>query len=165
MKSQLLFMAQGANVKRYHTVSTIQPETVGHHSHGVACLVLMLTDNVSVNLLTAALLHDLSEHQTGDIPAPAKREYGIGEQVSSLELTLLLGSGFGYPELSKIETRILKLADIAQGALYCAQEIAMGNKSMQVVFDRYMSYAHQYWLVNKEAELFNTIKEICDGNS
>ena len=82
MKESLDFILAGSEVLRYHTVTTLMRETVGHHSHGVACLTLLLNPNAGRELLTAALWHDLAEHQTGDIPSPAKREYGIGEQVA-----------------------------------------------------------------------------------
>ena len=78
MKKTLEFLLAGAEVLRYHTVQTLQRETVGHHSHGVACLVLLLDPQASARLLRAALLHDLAEQCTGDIPSAAKREYGIG---------------------------------------------------------------------------------------
>lgn len=160
MKEKLTFIMSGADVKRYHTVPTIQIETVGHHSHGVACLAAMLDPNASRELLMAALMHDLSEHQTGDIPAPAKREYGIGDQVNNLELRLMKEAGLPFPGLSKEDSRTLKLADIAQGALFCANEISMGNTRMNVVFDRYISYAEQLVLVGREKEIFKTIKEL-----
>lgn len=158
MKAQLNFIQSGADVKRYHTVTTIQQETVGHHSHGVAVICLLLDDNASRDLLIAALLHDLAEHQTGDIPSPAKRQYGIGDQVSDLEDRLLAEAGIPMPSLSDHEKRVLKLADIAQGALFCAREIALGNRGLKKVFDRYISYANQYILTTHEQRLFNTIE-------
>lgn len=161
MKKTLDFIIAGSEVKRYHTVRTICEETVGHHSHGVAMLCLLLTDyEASSQLLYAALIHDLAESVTGDIPSPTKREYGIGEQVTNLEERLLKGAGFSLPELSKREQRVLKLADIAQGALFCVREVELGNYKMHIVFDRYISYAEQLILVGREAELFNLIKEM-----
>jgi 5'-deoxynucleotidase YfbR-like HD superfamily hydrolase len=160
MKTSLDFYLAGADVKRFHTVATLIPETVGHHSHGVACIVLLLEPSARRELLIAALLHDLSEHQTGDIPSPAKREYGIGEQVSELEERLLNESGWVNPKLNKFEARTLKLADIAHGALTCLKEISLGNSRLRLVFDRYISYANQMLLTGKEKELFNLIEEM-----
>lgn len=160
MKNTLDFIIAGSEVKRYHTVTTLREETVGHHSHGVAMLCLVLSNySASSSLLEAALIHDLAEHVTGDIPSPAKREYGIGEQVDFLEQRLLASVGLGVITLTPDEQRVLKLADIAQGALFCAREVELGNAKMRIVFDRYMSYAEQMVLVGRERELFNTIKE------
>lgn len=164
MKQTLDFILSGASVKRFHTVNTISQETVGHHSHGVAMLVMLLDPEASKSLITAALFHDLSEHVTGDIPSPAKREYGINSQVSDLEHRLMLEAGIEFPNLSSNNKRILKLADIAHGALFCVEEVKMGNSKMKSIFNTYMSYARQMVLVSREKELFKIIEEmINDG--
>jgi len=140
MLQTLEFILSGSEVKRYHTVTTLTTETVGHHSHGVAMLCLLLRPNSSKELLRAALCHDLAEHVTGDIPSPAKRLYGIGEQVSELEKTLLMRANLPNDLLTDDEARTLKLADIAQGALYCLREVELGNRRMLEICARYMSY-------------------------
>ena len=160
MKKTLEFLLAGAEVLRYHTVQTLQRETVGHHSHGVACLVLLLDPQASARLLRAALLHDLAEQHTGDIPSPAKREYGIGEQVEQLERRLMAEAGITYPQLGAADARTLKLADIAHGALFCVRELSLGNRRMRRVYDRYLSYAHQMLLTGREAELFMLVEEV-----
>lgn len=162
MKSKLEFFQAGSEVVRYHTIHTLQRETVGHHSHGVATICAILEPECSGRLLYAALLHDLAEHQTGDLPSPAKRAYGIGEQVSKLENDLLNSVGLSMPPLSPDEQRTLKLADIAQGAMFCAREMSLGNANMRIVFDRYISYAEQLILVGRERTLFRHIKEIAN---
>ena len=157
MKDRLKFIVAGSEVERYHTVRTLTTETVGHHSHGVAMICVMLRGcQASKDLLLAALAHDLAEHQLGDIPSPAKREYGIGEQVNALEEKLLKSVGLDV-ELNRDDARTLKLADIAQGAIFCAREMQLGNRGMKVVYDRYKSYAEAFVLLGRERELFNLI--------
>ena len=161
MKDQIQFLLDGANVRRYHTVTTLVPETVGHHSHGVALLTCMLSkDEPSINLVFAALVHDLAEHQTGDIPSPSKRKFGIGDMINSLEEELLENSGWAPEELTLEEARVLKLADLGQGALYCVEEIQRGNSKMKVVLDRYLSYAESMMLIGNEKLFFNAVKEM-----
>ena len=157
MKTQIDFYLRGAEVTRYHTLSTLQRETVGHHSHGVALLVTLLQPEARAEVLRAALLHDLAEHLTGDIPSPAKRLYGIGEQVSTVEHSLLEAAGFKLPPLTPDEHRLLKLADLAHGALFCVREIGLGNRRMLEVFRRYMTYAEELNLQGRERDLFNDI--------
>ncbi len=159
MKHTLDFILAGSEVKRYHTVTTLVSETVGHHSHGVAMLCLMFDPMASRQVLMAAMFHDLAEHQPGDIPSPAKREFGIGGKVDELEQRLMNAAGIIMPHLSAEDKRTLKLADVAQGALFCAREISLGNKRMRRVFDRYLSYAEELILVGREREIFNLIKE------
>ena len=154
---RLKFIVAGSEVERYHTVRTLTTETVGHHSHGVAMICVMLRGcQVGKDLLLAALAHDLAEHQLGDIPSPAKREYGIGEQVNALEEKLLKSVDLDV-ELDRDDARTLKLADIAQGAIFCAREMQLGNRGMKVVYDRYKSYAEAFVLLGRERELFNLI--------
>ena len=119
------------------------------------CIMLMGCQ-VSADLLKAALCHVLAEHQLGDIPSPAKREYGIGEQVNELEDKLLNSVGLSV-QLTPDEARVLKLADIAQGALFCVREMELGNSGMKVVYERYRSYAEGFVLLGRERELFDFI--------
>lgn len=158
MKNTLDFIIAGSEVKRYHTVTTLVTETVGHHSHGVAMLVLLLNPDASGTVLRAALIHDLAECETGDIPSPAKRRFGINEQMSAIEEEVLISHGVHFPYLFPDEERNLKLADLAHGALFCAREISLGNSTMRVVFNRYIEYAEEMKLVNVERELFDIIK-------
>lgn len=159
MKKKLEFMLAGSEVTRYHTVRTICQETVGHHSHGVALIAAFLSGgNPRAELLVAALVHDLAEHVLGDIPAPSKRAFAIGNQVSELEEKLLYGVDLKV-DLSSEDARILKLADIAQGALFCIREIELGNSGMRVVYHRYKSYAEEKLLTGLERELFDLIQE------
>lgn len=160
MRKTLEFIVSGTEVTRFHTVTTLVRETVGHHSHGVAMMVLLMNPHASGSLLRAALMHDLAEHQTGDIPSPAKREYNIGDQVNELERRLMLEAGIEYPELTAEDYRTLKLADIAQGALFCMREMSLGNQRMDRILNRYMEYAEQLNPVGRERDLFETIEEM-----
>lgn len=159
MKHTLDFIQAGADVKRFHTKLTLQSETVGHHSHGVAMVCLLINPHASARLLTAALIHDLAEHVTGDIPSPAKRRYGIGEQVNALEFQLLAEAGLPLSTLTEEEKRTLKIADIFQGMLFCAREISLGNREMREVFKNYVSYAEAMNLQGRHLELFNLIED------
>jgi 5'-deoxynucleotidase YfbR-like HD superfamily hydrolase len=160
MEKTLQFIIDGSAVKRFHTVTTITQDTVGHHSHNVAMLCLLMDITASKALMMAALFHDLSEHITGDIPSPAKREYGILSQVSDLEESLMREAGVVFPSLSDKDKRTLKLADIASGAIFCATEVNLGNTKLKKIFDTYMSYARQMVLKGRERLLFDVIEEM-----
>jgi 5'-deoxynucleotidase YfbR-like HD superfamily hydrolase len=158
MKAKLKFIMDGGEVTRYHTTRTIQDESVGHHSFGVAMYCYLLC-RPSANLLIAALVHDLAEHMTGDSPAPAKKELGIGDMVNALEERLLTEVGFNIA-LTESEKRTLKLADIFQGMAFCVRELQMGNKNMDAIFWRYATYAKERHPYGDELILYNTIMEI-----
>jgi 5'-deoxynucleotidase YfbR-like HD superfamily hydrolase len=162
MKDTLEFIAAGADVTRYHTVFTLKQETVGHHSHGVAMMVLMMKPDASASLLKAALYHDLAEQVVGDIPSPAKRRFDLGKRLDELEHSVIEEAGIEQPKLSEEDVRTLKLADIAQGALFCAREVQLGNVRLIPVYKRYISYAIELGLEGREAHLFTAITEIAN---
>lgn len=157
MRNRIEFFLDGAETERYHTIRTLQRETVGHHSHGVAMFVVLMGGGMAV--LRAALFHDLAEHILGDLPSPAKKKYGIGEQVNELEEQLLEGVGFNV-ELDVRSERILKFADIFQGMSFCSREVKMGNAKLVSVFYRYKTYAEELIPCGVEREIFDAIMEI-----
>ena len=75
------------------------PESVAEHSWGVAVLALVLAQESGApldrgRLLTTALLHDLQEVVTGDIPSPATGYFppGAKRQAEEAVLTRLLAA-------------------------------------------------------------------------
>lgn len=138
--NQLFFIREGGNVERFHTVRTIKPETVGHHSFLVAWFCwLLANENPSVNLIMSALSHDLAEHIMGDVPSPTKRALDISEKLALVEAGHLGSAGLLF-ELTAKENRTLKIADIFSGMMFCIQERYMGNRVLVEVFLRYSSY-------------------------
>lgn len=134
------------------------------------CAYLVGTEmpGIGANLLMAALTHDMSEHKVGDMPAPVKRELPDYDDVpfrevwGAMEERLLAEQGFDWAHtLSENETRVLKLADAADGCLYCIRERAMGNKLIVEVWDNFWSYFAELADVAKtiEAELHSYIVE------
>lgn len=156
MRKRIEFFLDGAETERYHTIRTLQRETVGHHSHGVAMFVVLMGGSEGV--LRAALFHDLAEHILGDIPSPAKKKFGIGEQVNELEEELLKAAQFSV-ELGDRSKRMLKFADIFQGMSFCSREVKMGNTKLASVFYRYKTYAEELMPCGVEREIFDAIVE------
>jgi 5'-deoxynucleotidase YfbR-like HD superfamily hydrolase len=136
----ILYLMRGAAVQRYHASPTLIPETVGHHSHGVATLLNLIYPDASKELLVAGLHHDLAEQYTGDIPAPAKREMGIRDAVQKYESEKNAAAGFPDPVLTPEDLWRLKFIDSAHGALFCLEELECGNRRMWDTFRVYMSY-------------------------
>lgn len=132
------FIRNGGGVARFHTHRTLQRETVAEHSWGVATLVMQLTNKTcSAELLMAALVHDVSEHIVGDMPAPTKRS--LGEIIGECEDELLGDHGLRF-NLSKEEAAVLKMADVLDGLAYCLKERSMGNQILQDVYATYKDY-------------------------
>jgi putative hydrolases of HD superfamily len=107
-------------------------ESVAAHSFGVAVIAMLLADRarargVEVNverLLRMALLHDLTEARTGDLPSTIKRYFGKAEikaadEAIAKEIFTELGDFresylelfFDYEHRVSIESRLVKAAD------------------------------------------------------
>jgi 5'-deoxynucleotidase YfbR-like HD superfamily hydrolase len=165
MRSKLDFIIRGGVVKRFHTMHTIHTQNVAEHSFGVAWLLwLLCNEKPSRGMLMAALAHDLSEHMTGDLPAPAKRRMGVSAQFDAEEERQYAEAGFLPIPLSDAEKRILKMADSMDLLLFCIREIALGNSDMNVVYQRGMSYIMELApFTETEQELIYLIGERYDN--
>lgn len=126
------FLANGRVTRRYHGLPMLDYQRVDSHSYGVAQLCRYLLQDYDdagahINVIYAALDHDLAEFRTGDIPGPSKRYLGIREPVQRWEEELMNEAGLAQPELNEVEARILKIADAAEGCLHTIEERRMGN--------------------------------------
>lgn len=78
-------MARSADVKRWHIINTVRPQTMAEHSFMTALIALELADKLAheggstfdspreqFQFLCAALFHDTPENVYGDIPTPGK---------------------------------------------------------------------------------------------
>jgi 5'-deoxynucleotidase YfbR-like HD superfamily hydrolase len=165
LADQLHFVRRGAETKRFHTAITLQENKVGHHSFGVAWIVRLLRPDMDPTrmglLVMAALEHDTPEHITGDLPAPSKRSMGLREQFGDFEAVLLGRVALTYSlQLSDEEARLLKLADAAEGALFCCSERMLGNKYAVEYYNNFTSYYQEIinWDDQNEAALERYIR-------
>lgn len=116
-----LWTIESGRVARYHAAPTVAPQTVGLHSWGVAMIVLYLTQGqASSALLVCALMHDVAELHTGDIPFGVKRRSPeikalLGRMEEEAHSTLALP----IPELDAKDQALLKIADTLEGLLWC----------------------------------------------
>ena len=65
------------HVPRWTIIETSRSQTVAEHSYNVACLLLEFGKYTELeeDMIELALLHDIDESMTGDIPTPTKEEY------------------------------------------------------------------------------------------
>lgn len=166
VRDQLNALIRGSAVKRFHTVSTITTETVGEHSHSVAMLALIITDRqASAALLAAALVHDLAEYMTGDIPAPLKRLVSDRTRVDlkDFEANILVGAGLCV-WLNDEDKRILKCCDILSGLLFCAKEFRLGNTGVLEIACNFSDYYEELVIpvshAGRARVVYDTILEV-----
>lgn len=132
--NRLTYIQRGGRVQRMHMVPTLHSQNVAAHSFGVAWWVWLLTDGKpSVNLLMAALAHDLPEGKTGDIPAPTKRALNCQTELLRLETEADRAGGIPHFETSDSEARLLKLADSLELMQHCIRERKLGNRTDELL--------------------------------
>jgi len=77
------------SIKRWHMVPCTREQTVGEHTFNVMLLVTEMTKHFDTGPITAAAFlraftHDFDECIFGDMAPPAKREFGIKEEPTSV---------------------------------------------------------------------------------
>ena len=118
-------------VIRYHTVRTIRQQTLADHQWNVVMILLWVFPEAPSHLLRAALMHDLPEYHTGDVPATAK--WGHEPLAAALEAAEcdawgMLGVTDPVAGLAPDEKCLLKFCDGAELVLWCMEEGRMGNR-------------------------------------
>ena len=120
---------RGHNVKRFHTTERIREESVGHHSAGVCAILLRLDSNVRREVLVYALMHDVPEYYTGDVPYTAKRDSPeLKEELEDMETAYVNNYDIPDPEITVEEYQLFKLADMLDLVLSSIEDSIRGNK-------------------------------------
>ena len=160
MRDLIEFIHNGGGVRRFHTVRTLTDNTVAEHSFGVAWFAWLLTEGTArPKLLMACLAHDLAEQLVGDVPSPAKRALGVGNDLDELENKILEGQGLSF-SLTPEEQRTLKLADCFDGMMFCLRERKMGSTLTNDAFFAYAGYVAAMKPSGVEAKILDTINEL-----
>lgn len=120
--------------KRWHTHDTLRQQSVAEHSWGVALICSELMPD-SLNLMKAALYHDLAESKWGDTPYTTKRaDPDLKRQVEALEANWDIDHGIDIA-LTALEKSCLKWADMFEAYLFAHREVKAGNQLMYGVVD------------------------------
>lgn len=109
---------RAGKVRRWHTHHSMT-QTVADHSHGVALIIINEHPNPSTNLLKAAIVHDLGEWLSGDLPSYGKvANPKLKEVAGAAEASGLDHLGLAMPDLNKEEKLWLKYADLKELYLF-----------------------------------------------
>ena len=141
---------KGLNVKRFHTTVRIQEETVGHHSANVAAILLRLEPDCSRDVLVAALMHDVDEVYTGDVPAPFKWDNPDAKHALAVGgMDYVDKHDIPYPHLSEHDANLLKLADMADLVLSSLEELNRGNRYAKELITNGQNFIKKMYLDSK----------------
>jgi putative nucleotidyltransferase with HDIG domain len=120
-------------IKRWAIVHTSRPQSVAEHSYNVAILAWDLCQRLNLNphiALGMALLHDIDEVETGDIPATFKRKLSPGSQELLHRHYHMALEDFGIPS-DELSEAVVKSADVIEAAYYLYNH-ASGSHSARV---------------------------------
>lgn len=125
----IMILRSAGAVKRMHNMRS-RPQNLAEHSWGVAMLLLTVYPQAPAGLIQRALVHDLPELRTGDIPAFVKWQNPDMETILKvLEDDFHVRFGTLPHSLASNEERlILKWCDGAELLLYCIEELHGGNR-------------------------------------
>ena len=157
MSARLALVVRACGVRRFHMHRVAQAESVGEHSFMVAQLARELNQDQPLgDILACALDHDLPEGRTGDIPEPVKRM--MSDSFMAFERRVSNDAGLTWKYSVEVE-RIVKLADVMAGYLYCRQEVVgRGNMALRGPLEAYQQRAHKYITNDHEQKVLNFIE-------
>lgn len=126
-------------VGRWSTTPAINRQTVADHSFYVVLYTIHLCDHLRVHgeeritALEWAIIHDMPETVTSDIPGPVKREVTHDKLLEKVEAQVMDELGYGKPEPSDLAKRIVKAANLIDEVFYLHSEKLLGNRYLDLV--------------------------------
>lgn len=127
-------------VGRWSTTPAISRQSIADHSFYVAlytdhmCDMLRLPDGIRYDALHWALIHDMPETVTSDIPGPVKRTITNVMNLNSVEGTIF--QELEYPNSAPLfdqSRKIVKAANLIDEVFYLHSEQLLGNKYLDHV--------------------------------
>lgn len=102
-------------VKRWHMIDTTRAQTLAEHSANVAMLVLLISKTAPINFFSghaviAALVHDLPEAFTGDIPSHTKKYLDGIHELEHATMNKVFDI-----DMNDHDRLLIKLCDLADG--------------------------------------------------
>lgn len=160
-----------SNVLRFAGNNLDADYTIGEHSYRVACLAMAICDEYNktakrkkdkINVeetLRKALLHDMEETETGDLPSPIKKIGNLKEELRKagklLMKNILKGSPLEDYYLKMWEEdkdnesgEVIKVADKLEGLLASYYEFKRGNH-----FLKSSLLSHLDWFKSEEGKI------------
>lgn len=142
--SEVVKLVGTGNTQRFHTEAGVLLKTqdVGQHCYGVFWLLYTLTKgHASRELLVAGMAHDAGERWVGDVPSPTKRALEFRPKLHEYEeAQLKRHTGFVTEKLFTTDELTLKLCDNLDGALFCAREASLGNRTIGLMLSNFVEY-------------------------
>ena len=155
MKNNALELTrQAGNIIRSHTNAQHGHKTVGEHTYNLVNIILLLNPDPSLNLIKAAMWHDVPERFTGDLPSPIKKKNPeLGAALTKIEDKIMHEYGLEVT-LTDDEKKWLKAADQLEYLCWAEDQKNLGNDTVTHAAD----YAKKWIEANAPQELVDYIK-------
>lgn len=133
---KLMFVYGAGQTRRWHAMQhVIRTETVAAHTWNVVMWIIILHPNPSMGLLRAALVHDIAEFVTGDMPRWIKEKAGVREMMHTLEDEVLAGQGLAV-DITVEDQQWLDAVDLFDAWLFLRQNLLAGNRLVTDSYQR-----------------------------
>lgn len=134
---QTLDPRRAYQVKRYHTWPTTRAQTIGEHSAQVWRILRAIWPDTPSKVLEYALIHDIGEGPTGDLPSTSKTgeiEELKDEQERDAHLQMCTPWSLPPPiRLDEIEKTIFKLAENIEVWEFGLDEMMVGSHNGKLI--------------------------------
>lgn len=131
-------LREGGWPKRWHIERCHTSDSIAQHSHQMLVLgYALFADQMTPNLVKAITFHDLHERWVGDWPYGAKGPLSGGEaRAMEHKLATKFRTALGIVvNLNDDEAALLTYLDTLDATLFAREEVLMGNKLMEGVFE------------------------------
>lgn len=153
---------ESSYVTRFHAVPGVAPQTIAHHSWGVALLCQHLYPECRKEVILEALLHDCPELIIGDLPATVKwASDTLKEELDRMEDKVKEDWGINV-ELTSEEKFMIKVCDVLDGMTYCLRRQHYGDIGAKDMFYRWSNYflkSLAYKINTKTQEYYSSLLE------
>jgi len=107
-------------VQRWHVNPVLgrSGDATGWHSARMAVLALHFWPDASAALLRACIVHDLPEHEAGDVPYTAKADPHLRAALEAVERRAATEMGMEMPALDETDARRLRFLDRLDAAMW-----------------------------------------------
>lgn len=157
MHTQGLKSLIAARTIRFHTSEGEVTQNLADHQWGVTMLLLDIWPDSDLNVVRAALDHDLPEHILGDLPHMAKVNYpSYRAAYSAAEEVVSREYGWHHELTSKEKARI-RFCDVLEGWIFSKMQMLRGN----TLFRRIVARSQMY-LDEPFRDMDNEDKETCN---
>lgn len=130
------------HIKRWGICPLIKEQSVAEHSYYVTMYALQITkilfpneDERKMRIVEKALVHDISEIWTGDIPTPLGANFEVKKAKKAKAYELYSKHSYAPYANDDIDTLIIKIADYMEALHKCVEEKRLGNTYMERAYN------------------------------